>query len=175
VLDEAALALAADAWAAFRSDDPRRLTAIATARTAGLRFLPEAFERLGREFPSTRDGLSLTERRVLAAVADGAATAGEAHVRASAREARPYLGDALLFRIVDRLAAGRSPLLLTHPAGATGAHTGLELTPAGGRVLRGEADHVDLNGIDRWVGGVHLTGNRVRWRFDEGTEAVVAA
>ena len=174
-LDASALALASAAWAAFRADDPRGLAPVATARSGELRFLPEAFERLGREYPSTRDGLSLTERRVLAAVADGAATAGEAHVHAARKEARPFLGDLLLFRIVDRLAAGASPLLLAEPAGAAAVGTRLGLTPAGERVLRGAADHVDLNGIDRWVGGVHLTGNRVHWRFDEGTEAVLVA
>jgi hypothetical protein len=47
------------------------------------------------------------------------------------------------------------------------------VTPAGRRVLRGEADHVALNGIDRWIGGVHLVGEEARWRWDEGTEAIV--
>jgi hypothetical protein len=39
-------------------------------------------------------------------------------------------------------------------------------------VLAGEADHVELNGADRWIGGVHLHGRGVP-RFDEGTELVV--
>jgi hypothetical protein len=33
---------------------------------------------------------------------------------------------------------------------------------------------VALNGVDRWIGGVHLTGHAVPWRWDEGTESVVA-
>jgi hypothetical protein len=45
----------------------------------------------------------------------------------------------------------------------------------GRRVLRGEADHVALNGIDRWVGGVHLRGPAARWRWDEDTESIAAA
>ena len=49
-------------------------------RSAELRFLAEAFDRLSREYPSTRDGLSLTERRILAAVAEGAPDAGAAFV-----------------------------------------------------------------------------------------------
>src|ERR687897_330478 len=43
---------------------------------------------------------------------------------------------------------------------------------AGQRVLRGEADHVALNGIDRWVGGVYLRGPESPWRWDEGTESI---
>jgi hypothetical protein len=59
--------------------------------------------------------------------------------------------------------------------GEVGAGTRLRPTPAGRRVLRGEADHVALNGIDRWVGGVHLHGTAAaRWRWDEGTESVAA-
>jgi hypothetical protein len=156
--------LAARAWAALRAPDPRGLAAIVAARSPELRFLPEAFDRLGREYPSTRDGLSLTERRLLAAVAEGAATPVEAFLRASAREARPFLGDTWAFAALDRLAAGDVPLT-----------DGPRLTEAGERVLRGEADHVALNGVDRWVGGVHLRGRAVSWRWDDGTEAVVAA
>jgi hypothetical protein len=159
-----AFSLAVQAWAAFRAPDPRGLAAIVAARSPQLRFLPEAFDRLGREYPSTRDGLSLTERRLLAAVADGAESRGEAFVRAAARETRPFLGDTRAFATLDRLAAGDTPLL-----------DGLRITDAGERVLRGEADHVALNGVDRWVGGVHLVGRAVAWRWDEGTEAVVGA
>jgi hypothetical protein len=33
---------------------------------------------------------------------------------------------------------------------------------------------VALNGIDRWVGGVHLRGPEVPWRWDEGTESITS-
>ena len=76
VLGPDALALATAAWAAFRAPEPSGLNAIAAARSPELRFLPEAFDRLGREYPSTRDGLALTERRILALVAGGTEEAG---------------------------------------------------------------------------------------------------
>jgi hypothetical protein len=41
-------------------------------------------------------------------------------------------------------------------------------------VLAGHADHVTLNGIDRWIGGVHLHGRHARWRWDDGSEMVAA-
>jgi hypothetical protein len=53
------------------------------------------------------------------------------------------------------------------------ASTRLRLTPAGRRVLGGEADHVAQSGIDRWTGGVHLAGDDARWRWNEGTEAII--
>jgi hypothetical protein len=164
-----ALELAEKAWAALRAPDPGGLGAIVAARSPVLRFLPEAFDRLAREYPSTRDGLSLTERRLLAAVADGAATAAEAFVRAAAREARPFLGDTWAFDRLERFARASTPLL--EAAAPVDGHTPIAITDAGRAVLAGQADHVELNSIDRWVGGVHLHGRDVP-RFDEALEAV---
>jgi hypothetical protein len=173
-LTRAALELATRAWAAFRAPGPEGLGAIAAARLGDLRFLGEAFDRLSREYPATRDGLSLTERRVLAAVADGASDAGTAFVRAGARETRPYMGDTTCFGRMDRMAQGPHPLLRLDPPGRTvDRTTGVHLTGTGARVLAGQADQIALNGIDRWIGGVHLQGHRVPWRWDDGTETIV--
>jgi hypothetical protein len=173
-LTPAALELATRAWAAFRAPSPEGLGAIAAARLGELRFLGEAFDRLSREYPATRDGLSLTERRVLAAVADGAPDAGTAFVRAAARETRPYLGDTTCFARMDRMAAGPHPLLRLDPPGRPVERTtGVRLTDTGARVLAGQADQIALNGIDRWIGGVHLHGHHVPWRWDDGTETLV--
>jgi hypothetical protein len=166
-----ALALAAQAWATLRAPDPHGLAAMVAARSPELRFLPEAFERLARQYPSTRDGLSLTERRLLAAVAGGATTAGDAFVRAATREARPFLGDTWAFAALERLALCAVPLVDAQAPVDRG--TAVRLTAAGRRVLDGEADHVALNGVDRWIGGVWLQGRSVAWRWHEGLEAVV--
>ena len=67
-------------------------------------------------------------------------------------------------------------LIATDPAaGAIDGHTSLKLTDAGRRVLDGLDDHVALNGVDRWIGGVHVSGNAVGWRWDEGTESITGA
>jgi hypothetical protein len=61
-----------------------------------------------------------------------------------------------------RRPAGRLP----HPAPGNGGRA---------RVLAGKADHLALNGVDRWIGGGHLHGHGVRWRWDEGIEALTAS
>ena len=77
---------------------------------------------------------------------------------------------------MDRLVRAPTPLLSAEPADSpVDATTLLELTDPGARVLAGRAHHVQLNGIDRWIGGVHLVGRDVRWRFDEGTETIKPA
>ena len=39
-------------------------------------------------------------------------------------------------------------------------------------MLRGESDRVDLLGVDRWVGGTHVTPDNA-WRWDEAAHALV--
>ena len=41
-------------------------------------------------------------------------------------------------------------------------------------MLNGLDDHVARNGVDRWIGGVHVCGHAVGWRWDEGTESITA-
>jgi hypothetical protein len=41
----------------------------------------------------------------------------------------------------------------------------LRLTPLGEQALAGLVDRVELLGIDRWVGGTHVTSERL-WRRD---------
>ena len=111
---------------------------------------------------------------MLAAVADGAPDAGTAFVRAGARETRPYMGDTTCFGRMDRMAQGPHPLLRLDPPGRPVERTtGVSLTDTGARVLAGQADQIALNGIDRWIGGVHLHGHQVPWRWDDGTETIV--
>ena len=63
-----------------------------------------------------------------------------------------------------------SPELQTAAAPLIDVAAGLQpcaaatLTAFGRRVLSGRDDHASVNGLDRWVGGVHLCGTSPRWR-----------
>jgi hypothetical protein len=48
-----------------------------------------------------------------------------------------------------------------------------ELTDDGRQVLDGKLDWIDLGGSDRWLGGVHLSGRDVLWRWDADERRVV--
>jgi hypothetical protein len=70
--------------------------------------------------------------------------------------------------------AGGEPVPPAPPLGDVHAFGGLRLrvTRNGERVLAGDADRVELLGIDRWVGGTHLVRDEV-WRWDAGTSLLV--
>jgi len=47
-----------------------------------------------------------------------------------------------------------------------------EITEPGKSVFHGEADFVELNGIDLWLGGVHLSPNNL-WRWDASSGIIM--
>ena len=174
-LTQESLDLASRAWAAFRSPDPSGLEGVARTSSPVLRYLGEAFGRLLQEYPAQSDGLSLTERRILLAVEGGADTAGAAFAEVGRRERRPFLGDWSSYATMRALAAGRQPLLAlgeneNEDEGGEFGGRAVTLTERGHDVLAGRADQVRINGIDRWIGGVHLTDPASAWRYDERRE-----
>ncbi len=169
-------------WAAFRAATPGDVLNNAVEEGA----LPEArvaFRRLLEEYPSPQDGLGRIERHALLAIRDGAITPGLAFRHYQQSETLPFLGDLGFYTRLENLSGGRQPLLRGLPAGgiAQAARTNhtveyidtlIELTETGEAVLGGRADHVALNGIDRWIGGVHLTPDNL-WRFDPESAALL--
>src|SRR5262249_5114267 len=116
------------------------------------------------ELPAPGDGLSRTERQALRVVARGAATPAAAFVAAQELEDAVFLGDAWFYRALTGL--GRllettdgTPLPAPPPLSDGNVFTRLSirLTRDGDRVLNGEASRIELIGIDRWLGGTHIT------------------
>lgn len=173
-------ALARAAWKAFRSPDPRAIEELlrgSSPDALGLSSLPHlagALERHLEEFPSVRDGLSRTERQALAAVAAGAGSFLEVFRAIQGAEERAYLGDLPFHRQLRELARGPRPLLRLEPnPGGSLRNLRLQVTPTGRAVLFGEDDWVRIQGIDRWLGGVHLQGAESPWRWDPESRRLV--
>jgi hypothetical protein len=156
-----------EGWNRFRNADPSPLSEwVAQGGAAVLEFMPAALYRLFEEFPSATNGLSRTERQALEAVGDGARTLGQAFMASQVKEERIFMGDWSFWTVVRRLVEVPVPLLsaVTPASEMPTGDEAVTLTAAGLRVLAAEEDHVALNGIDRWIGGVHLTpGNCWRW------------
>ncbi len=174
--EPASLEAATTTWAALRAPEPTALAELAASETSALPFLAPALRRLLAELPAPGDGLSGTERRALRAVASGAHSPPAAFVAAQRLEDAPFLGDAWFYRALSTLGQGTARLVETDDGRALPpppplsdsqlfARLQLRLTAAGDDALRGEADRVELLGIDRWVGGTHLTSENA-WRWD---------
>jgi hypothetical protein len=154
------------AWEAFCAPNPMGLLPIAAGEYAELPYLPAAIRRHLEEFPSTANGLARSERQLLQVLAEGTRTPEEAFVETSRLEDHIFMGDMSFWTIVRRLAGAGRPLIaadLTPRPGRLPSGT-LKLTADGAAVLSGRADYVALNGVDRWLGGTHLTSERY-WRW----------
>jgi hypothetical protein len=96
------------------------------------------------------------------------------------------LGDATFALYLDALSRGRIALVtlanglpIVAPRAPGDARPfwarAAVVTAAGHAVLTGADDHVGLNGIDRWLGGVHLEGEEAAWRWDAAEHRLCAA
>jgi hypothetical protein len=176
---------AAEAWAAFRSPDPMPLARF--DHRGAWPSLRTALRRHLQQFPSLQAGLSRTEQQTLHALADGPLSLRKAFSAANNEvEDANFMGDLGWWFHIRSLIAGAQPLLAVSGAQPADFHDPdwwrdedgaprLALTETGARVLAGEADRIALNGINRWLGGVHLMAlpgeDRAAgavWRWDEG-------
>jgi redox-sensitive transcriptional activator SoxR len=181
--EPAALQAAASAWAAVQAPEPTSLAEWARRQTTQLPFLAPALQRLLEELPAPADGLSGTERRALDVIASGARTPPAAFVAAQRLEDAPFLGDTWFYRTLSALGQDTNRLVETDQGiplppppplsdGQLFARLQLRLTATGERTLRGEADRVELLGIDRWIGGTHITPDNT-WRWHPARRKLV--
>jgi hypothetical protein len=165
------LGLARAAWDGFRAPDPTGLELIVARGTPELPFLGPALHRLLEQLPHERDGLSRSERQLLEALEDGPQRPHELFLASQAREEAAFDGDSWVWLRLARLAplvapvgGGRVPTPPPRGDGRVFAATAFELTGDGRAVLAGRADRVSF-GLDRWLGGTHLTAEK-DWRWD---------
>jgi hypothetical protein len=158
--------LAVEAWRAFRAPDPLDLEHLLGRDTSALPFLAGALQRHLQQFPSVGNGLARTERQILELVDSGQNDFARLFRADQQMEERIFMGDTSFARYIHGLAGCRRPLLLDEDGR-------YRVTPTGRQVLASEADHVHLNGINRWLGGVHLSGTEALWRWDERAQRLV--
>ena len=177
------LRLARRGWAAFRAPDPHALSDLIEGDTSALPFLRAALIRLTQEYPGVNDGLSRTERAILRGVEGGGGHPDEVMRAVTAAEEAPFRGDAGLWFQMRSIVECERPLLARtdgHPLATSPGYPPstafltqkIALTDLGRDVLTGNADHIAINGLDRWIGGAHLLGREISWRWDAATNAM---
>jgi hypothetical protein len=168
----AGLGLAADAWTALTSDDPRPLAELARTSPLALPHLAPALHRHLRELPSLTDGLSLTEHLTLQMLDEKPMTMGELFRTLHAeREPMPFLGDSTYLHIVGEMGRATVPVFTREP-GEHAFRDRLSITDAGRDVVRGVTDWLSLLPPPRWVGGVKIDARGSNWRWDEEKQQI---
>jgi Domain of unknown function (DUF1835) len=180
--------LAGDAWKAFTSDNPRDIEKIIAGDCSVLPYLANALKRFLQKYPSTENGLNRTQNQIMKAVTGGAIKLMELFIAVSSMEERPFMGDTSLWQFIHDLATAPIPLLdVTGPENLDALSkvdreplTSKELrkweistTDVGKKVMNNKEDFIRLNGINCWLGGVHLRGDDAQWRWDEQSGKVL--
>jgi hypothetical protein len=146
--------------------------------TAALPYLARALSRHLEEFPAVGDGLSRSERRLMALAEHQPAKIDQAFPAMHEGETAHYITDLAFFDLANALTTPTPPLLLvslSRPKGREMPVGTIALTAQGREVLRGGADRVQLCGIDRWLGGVHLEGRGPVWRWHPSEARLIHA
>jgi uncharacterized protein DUF1835 len=161
------------AWAALTAPEPDRLTSFLSINETRLPFLSRSVRSLLRRYPDHRSGLGIWDRALLQHTIEEGPRAVDVIAATMFHDTvqpdRP--GDLYLYSRLQRLGG----LEITHPLVSfdepkrSMRDTTVAVTDVGHAVLSGEANAVELNGIDDWVAGVHLDSNAGRvWFHREG-------
>lgn len=171
--------LAERAWQAFRRRSPSQLGRLLGSDLSSLPGMRRALSELLQEYPSRRNGLSRLQTLLMRSIQRQGSL--QAAVAVGSVLVRETVGDLLLFDMLRALVRADYPLLeFAEPFDGNFENhqfhgSVLRLTEAGRQVLAGKTDAITLNGIDRWIGGVHLQGRKVRWRWDASKRNVSAS
>ncbi len=155
-----------DVWRAVTADSPERLMTLMRADEAPLPIMHRALEALYYRYPDTLRGLSLWDQTTLELVTDRGRKAariigGTMSVawESGHRLTFDSVGDLYLYYRLRNLARPTlaEPLAEASSLNAPMGFVEYKLTGAGRAVQAGERNAIDVNAIDDWVCGVHLS------------------
>jgi len=179
--------LARTGWHAFRQPTPEAwwrlkdrddLTELPMLRDAVLRVL--------QELPDSQSGLSLTQKKILSLIADGATSPLDVYSDVSMNFGNSVFGYWRHAEMLEELARCEVPAVSGLPQDVFSyelhddasrlrryQRSAISLTDFGVALLVGKNDFAAHNRIDRWWGGTRLT-NQTLWRWDESSGVLVS-
>ena len=175
------LDLAVKAWDAYSATDARSLISLLSSDMSALPFLKDALQKHLERFPSTRNGLGRVENTALALVPAGHTKFRSLFPAFARRESAYGFGDAQVYLALESVMTVRKPLLIQDnhrhwsKDSAQMLLASFALTDVGKAVLAGEEDFVVMNGIETWLGGIHLSGKEAAWRWDEDAQQLLVS
>ena len=173
-------------WRALTSPHPDALLTFYPADMSSMPFLKNAIARLIQEFPAKANGLSQTESLILQALLAHLTEPDDIYQFVQHKEPVPFMSRAMFYGCLQKLTSCRVPAIekqaveteevidsesetvceveTTHIVHFTLAQTARQ-------VLYNWVDWIQLNGINRWIGGVHLQEGNI-WRYNKETRTL---
>lgn len=171
--------LAVRAWAAYRSPDLRAIEDVLAGDTSVLPYLGSALKRHLQRFPNSKNGLCRMQRKILELVKTEELNFGPLFARLSEMDHPPFFGDNVVMACLQSMANGPAPVIHIEGPAYNPREPGnlgqwrIRILPQAEQILSGRVDFVRTNGIDTWLGGVHLQGRKPTWRWDEADGKIV--
>lgn len=166
-------------WNAVTSPEPDTLVAfLQKEKTYTTRLFHRNLRRMIWRYPSASSGVGVWEFKLLQkCVAHGPnvlEVIGQTIREAFSSTGQDELSDVWLFPRLLRVGNESLPYPLITIEGDHKTYRGTKvyLTDIGRQVLAGKANFVELNGIDDWVGGVHLESSKGRVWYRKGNGLV---
>jgi hypothetical protein len=164
------LAWGSRGWEAYCAPQPTAITDYLSENDHPLPFVAPALRRHLERFPWTSNGLNRLQNSILGVLTQ----AGEINFGAFFKKLRQtekpaFFGDSYVAQELRRLATGHSPALSVRHMDKGFKDWRIASNAHSKAFLSGEMDWVKKNGIDRWLGGVHLKKEAVwRWEPEKG-------
>jgi hypothetical protein len=155
-------------WSALTAPTPQPLMEAIRSGVRELPFMKGALVRHLQELPWTGDGLSLTEREALRALAKGPLSVADMFAAVQKRDPQPFMGDLFFWSVVrDLIEAPNPPVAVSSATSRLGwSKRVLRLTATGKALLAGKLDWQSTPPLDRWVGGIVVDVGAPPWRWN---------
>ncbi len=176
------LELANTIWHAITAETPQGIAKLIQQDLSALPFVKNALIRYLQEFPSYVNGLTWTEQYILDSVYNNTDHALDIFKGLAIAEQEHFMGmsDSSFYKVLMGLVQAKKPLLRvaqyksSHEDSHHLENITLELTKTGKKLLENKTDWLQINGLDCWRGGTHLTHTSA-WRWDNDMMALCEA
>lgn len=170
----AQLGIACQVWTAYSASEPHLMAALLEQDLSPLPFLKKALEIHTARFPSIQNGLSAIQQLTLELLGGEEVSPSSLFQKLSEQASHYGLGDLQFFGLLNGLWHCEQPLIEVFGGDKLPvyneawppqfANYRVKITELGKLILTCKQDHIVLNGIDEWIGGVHLLGRKDVWR-----------
>ena len=184
-LNEEQIAFCLNVWEAVTAKTPDALLQILKQQDSSLSLLNKALQNFLYRYPDSKNGLSRFDEIILNAAKKSAPNTAriigyslgyDMHLDDEDNiHALDTVGDIYLFNRLKNMAKSHlnKPLLSLNVMNESLRETKTEITEFGLKVLEGKHNVVQVNGINDWVGGVHLNASIGETWFRQDNELIL--